>query len=137
MILVIEFGPIIKIWCPKMNFCSIIGFQLKKWILSQRQNSAQKIVFRLRFWTLSQKWDFVSKMGLRPKNGILSQKWDGVSRNGIMYWNDLLKSKPRSRPQEVVPGNFAGSEMWRSIQTIENAKGRVNSFIQGRGVKFF
>ena len=41
----------------------------------------------------------------------------------------------RYRPQEVVPGNFAGSEMWRSIQTIENAKGRVNSFIQGRGVK--
>ena len=35
------------------------------------------------------------------------------------------------RPQEVIPGHYQGSEIWRWIQTLENTRAEVTSFLLG------
>lgn len=49
----------------------------------------------------------------------------------------LIPTVYKPRPQEVIPGNFPGSEVWRSTQLMENIKGRVHSFLYGANYNSF
>ena len=41
------------------------------------------------------------------------------------------------RPQEVIAGDFCGSDIWRYVQMIENDKADINSFLLGPNYNSF
>lgn len=60
--------------------------------------------------------------------------WEASRKLGFQM---LIPIVYKPRPQEVIPGSFPGSEVWRSTQLIENTKGRIHSFIDGPNFNSF
>jgi hypothetical protein len=60
--------------------------------------------------------------------------WESSRKLGFQL---LIPTVYKPRPQEVIPGNFPGSEVWRSTQLMENIKGRVHSFLYGANYNSF
>jgi len=63
-----------------------------------------------------------------------SVMWEASRKLGFQT---LIPVVYKPRPQEVIPGNFPGSEVWRSTQLIENTKGRIHSFLDGPNYNSF